>query len=151
MKGILFVDLWSLWVGTHITKRNQLPDGIKHFQKLFWDRESWCIIITFLGLSNFWPLWSYKVLHKSEISILLPWQQILEKNLILQFYWISMMHQLSRFQTSFLGCWITLESWLLIVKFVPVHKSPLNTPLTIWYFNCYLSVTNSWKMSVNTI
>ena len=29
--------------GTHITLNDQLPDGVRHGQKLFWNRASWGI------------------------------------------------------------------------------------------------------------
>ena len=43
MPNIRGVKRGDLWAGTHITINDQLSDGIQHFQKLFWNRESRCI------------------------------------------------------------------------------------------------------------
>ena len=64
-RGYVILELFcvgNLWVGTHITINGQFPDGIRHFQTLFWNRERQNLLRNVFSNKAIMLCWTIKTL-----------------------------------------------------------------------------------------
>ena len=102
------------------------PDGIRHFQKLFWNRESRGIaeFEYNLGFITFYGPTGHVVFHKSESSILLAWPLRPQQH----YYWMPVKHRLHDY-ISFWKCLIPSNSCSFIVILGISWKRYLQLPV----------------------